>query len=94
MSVNSDELRVTFDRFVESRKYHPGKCLAMPPTGVRPNIRIADRDAVILEIKFTDRFPHWTGDMVHAFDLQRQSMPKYVECMDVARRNELALFGI
>ena len=40
----------------------------------------------VLEIKFTDRFPSWTQELVQTFNLRRTSMPKYVECVDAARR--------
>jgi hypothetical protein len=32
---------------------------------------------VVLEIKFSERFPPWIGDMVSALDLQRRSFCKY-----------------
>jgi hypothetical protein len=54
----------------------------MPPVGLRPDIK-----GVILEIKFTDRFPCWTRDMVQMFGLSRQSMPKYCECVEVEKLN-------
>ena len=43
----------------------------------RPNLR-----GTILELKFTDRFPDWMGDLVRAFDLQRTSVSKYCLCID------------
>lgn len=36
----------------------------------------------ILEIKFTERYPEWIGDLVRAFDLKQQSVPKYVMSVD------------
>jgi hypothetical protein len=44
----------------------------------------------VLEIKFTDRYPGWVGEMIRAFDLQRQSVAKYVLSVDIlfARRGE------
>jgi hypothetical protein len=79
---DSDNLRVTFDRQVESHRYHPGRVLEMPPEG-----RQTDISGVVLEIKFTDRFPSWARDMVEMFGLSRQSVPKYVECVKVESRN-------
>jgi SPX domain protein involved in polyphosphate accumulation len=35
-------------------------------------------DFVILEIKFTDRYPFWLTDMVKMFDLKQTAMSKYV----------------
>ena len=34
-------------------------------------------DFVVLEIKFTDKYPIWLHDMVRLFNLNRQSMSKY-----------------
>jgi hypothetical protein len=36
----------------------------------------------VLEIKFTDRYPAWVGEMIRAFSLQRQSLAKYVLSVD------------
>jgi hypothetical protein len=36
----------------------------------------------ILEIKFTERYPAWVGEMIRIFGLQRQSVPKYVLSVD------------
>jgi len=36
----------------------------------------------VLEIKFTDRYPAWVGEMIRAFSLQRQSVAKYVLSVD------------
>ncbi len=35
-------------------------------------------DGVILEIKFTDRYPAWLGKMAEYFELRQQSVSKYV----------------
>jgi hypothetical protein len=37
------------------------------------------KDQVVLEIKFTGRFPVWIGDMVRTFHLQKCSAAKYVD---------------
>ncbi len=81
VSPDSDELRVTFDRQIEGRYYQSGKVLFMSPEEVT-----ADITGVVLEIKFTDRFPTWTRELVHSFDLQRTSVPKYVECVEASWR--------
>ena len=36
----------------------------------------------ILELKFTDRYPPWFGDLVHVFGLRQQPVPKYVLSVD------------
>lgn len=40
-------------------------------------------DGAILEIKFTDRYPAWVGDLVRVFNLERTSIPKY--CLSMER---------
>ncbi len=77
----SNDLRLTFDRQIESRLFEPGHGLHMSETRLP-----ADVDGCVLEIKFTDRFPHWTQELVQTFNLRRTSMPKYVECVDATRR--------
>ena len=39
-------------------------------------------DGVILEIKFTERFPTWIADLVRAFGLRQQPVPKYTLSVD------------
>ncbi|MFV2069664.1 MAG: VTC domain-containing protein [Pirellulales bacterium] len=70
--------RVTFDRNIRAGEF-------------QRLLTVADRDqwplvpfrGVVFELKFTDRFPDWMGILVETFDLQRISVPKYVECMNV-----------
>ena len=35
----------------------------------------------MLELKFTDRFPNWMRDLTRIFNLWRESMAKYVACV-------------
>lgn len=70
----TDAVRVTFDRdvFTESR--------ATPTFGttmLNPSRPFGDR--VILELKFTDRFPNWLRDMVEIFGLMQCGAAKYCE---------------
>ena len=48
---------------------------------------------VILELKFTQRFPLWMGELVRRLDLQRISMPKYVECISALREPRFSPAG-
>ena len=70
----TDAVRVTFDRdvFTELR--------ATPTFGT--NMRNPSRpfgDRVILELKFTDRFPNWLREMVEIFGLMQCGAAKYCE---------------
>jgi len=68
--------RVTFDRQLLGSGYLSGQLLRVPPTGIAPAVR-----HVVLELKFDERFPHWMHQLVQRFQLERVSMPKYVECV-------------
>jgi len=78
VSPDSNRLRVTFDRYVGGTRYEPGEGLRCPREGVATDI-----PGVVLEIKFTDRFPNWMGHLVQSFNLYRRSVAKYVECLKV-----------
>ncbi|QDU83823.1 VTC domain protein [Planctomycetes bacterium Pla163] len=43
----------------------------------------------ILEIKFTNTFPGWLGNLARRFGLVRRSVAKYVICVNAARRTEI-----
>ena len=76
----SNSIRVTFDRQLLSSPYEQGTSLLLPTQGASPEV--GNGDKVILELKFTDRFPEWMGELVQAFNLHRTSVPKYVHCID------------
>jgi len=52
----------------------------------------------ILEIKFTERYPEWVSDLVKAFGLKQQPVPKYVLSIDhmtlEGRESALTLAGL
>ena len=50
-------------------------------------------DGVVLEIKFTNRFPVWMREMARAMNLDRRSMAKYVACMAALKAPGLQLMG-
>ena len=72
-----DSVRVTFDRELEAAPYDPEKTFKLERTDewLKPQMR-----GVVLELKFTDRFPNWMRQMVQTFSLYRTSMAKYVTC--------------
>ena len=83
---SNDAVRLTFDRdlyggrwdgtFVVKRDVKCPPLLAGSPT--------------VLELKFTDRFPRWFGEMVRALNLERRAMAKYCQSTFwVPRRNQL-----
>jgi hypothetical protein len=76
VSPNSNQVRVTFDRGLFGSAFDRDTCM-MPRDGGP----IPDVGGVILELKFTDRFPPWMRELVQAFSLQRCSAPKYNMCV-------------
>ncbi|MFT7644030.1 MAG: hypothetical protein ACI9G1_005796, partial [Pirellulaceae bacterium] len=80
VSQYSDHVRVTFDRELYGGYYTNGDPLRIPKKQNKISMR-----GVILELKFTDRFPGWMGELVRVFNLERTSVPKYVDCIEAAR---------
>lgn len=76
-SPEDNSVRVTFDRQLRGARYPGQFSLKAVDTWTSADVR-----GVILEFKFTTRFPDWLGDMARIFNLQRCSMPKYVECVE------------
>lgn len=85
VSPQGNDVRVTFDREVCCAPWHsaePG------PTDAPAGVFEGD---VVVEVKFTERFPRWVGEFVGAFDLVRCSAAKYVDglaCVGEARRRD------
>lgn len=75
VAADNEAVRVTFDRRIQGARYG-GELFPAS----RQNWANAAVGGVVLEIKFTNRFPNWTAEMVRAFDLERCSVAKYVLC--------------
>lgn len=73
--------RVTMDRQVRSE---PCREMRFEFDMQRPTFVFPD--SVVLELKFTNRFPHWFKDLVQAYELRHESAAKYVD--GVALRGE------
>jgi hypothetical protein len=74
VSEHDNSLRVTMDRKVRAEAEPIGRldCQMANPVSVFG-------DSVILELKFTDRFPDWFGELVRVFELTQCGAAKYVE---------------
>lgn len=70
----SNKIRVTLDREVMGER----RCTIDFSTELERPVRVFG-DRVILELKFTDRFPEWMRELVRAFDLRQSSVAKYVD---------------
>jgi hypothetical protein len=76
-SSGGDPVRVTLDTdlmhvqtLTPDLNHDSGRWISTPLGGV------------ILEIKFTDNFPHWVNGLVQALGLKQQPVPKYVWSVD------------
>lgn len=74
ISAHDNSVRVTLDREVLSEPDPTAKLLTTMSNPVRPF-----GDAVILELKFTTRFPDWFKELVSAFGLMQCGAAKYAE---------------
>jgi hypothetical protein len=80
-----NSVRVTFDRKLVATAYQGELIIGDFIAGIKPHVA-----GVVLELKFTNRFPNWMRDMVHIFNLRRESMAKYVTCVNKLAPRELA----
>jgi hypothetical protein len=76
----NNNVRVTFDRQIRAGRF-TGKLSALN-VELWPMVAVP---GVVLELKFTDRFPNWMHELTQLFDLKRGSMPKYVECVTLLK---------
>jgi hypothetical protein len=77
VSPGSNQVRVTFDRHLCAARY-----ISPAPLGVPyETVPVALDPPVILELKFTDRFPDWMRNLVQIFNLWRRSVAKYIYCL-------------
>lgn len=88
MSFGDNSARLTLDRQLRGCNW----------TGDLSDIggdhwRTTEVEGVILELKFTQRYPLWMSELVRKFELQRQSVPKYVECVQALRDPRLTRVG-
>lgn len=70
----SNNVRVTIDRMVRSE---PRKQLWLNKEMINPINLFQNK--VVLELKFTDRFPNWFKDLVQVFGIRQGSAAKYVD---------------
>jgi hypothetical protein len=74
LTPHDNSVRVTFDRQVRSCPEPTARLVAEMENPI-----YVFGDAVVLELKFTGRFPHWFGDLVRVFGLRQTSAAKYVD---------------
>ncbi len=74
VSPHDNSVRVTFDRQLRAEPFFRAEAVVemKQPVRVFPQF-------VVLELKFTSRFPNWLRQMVRRFDLMQFSSAKYCE---------------
>jgi len=75
------DLRVTFDKNLRG-SLNP----AFEDIFDEKNLRTAFPEYFILEVKFHQTFPAWVPQMITKFSLQRISVSKYTNCIDINKR--------
>jgi len=79
VSPHDNSIRVTLDRRIMLEPYF----IANAVTKMVNPIRVFP-DVVVLELKFTQRFPNWFAELVRRFDLMQFSSAKYAEGVMIA----------
>ncbi|MGA1238952.1 MAG: VTC domain-containing protein, partial [Limisphaerales bacterium] len=74
LSSHDNSVRVTLDRQVRTEPVNSEEL----STEMRAPHYVFGTD-IVLELKFTNRFPNWFGDLVRHFGLQQCGAAKYVE---------------
>lgn len=74
---HSNAVRVTFDRNVKSHLMKKDQLFEQNGKEIS-----AFGDTVILELKFTDRFPNWLQELTELFHLRQESAAKYVDSIE------------
>lgn len=82
VAPDNNRVRMTLDRRIACTPYAHGYSLGRTRRSLDPRI-----EGVVLELKFTERFPKWMRRMVRTFNLERTSMAKYVACVLCYRRD-------
>ncbi len=83
VAPDGSSVRLTFDRQLSARTSNGALTLDRSSNGFHPRL-----GGLILELKFTDRFPSWMSELVEIFNLERRRMPKYVTCVQALRTRE------
>jgi hypothetical protein len=85
---DNDEVRVTFDRSVYSEA-----CLE-PAAKIKMNNPVQSyAGLVILELKFTNRYPNWFRELVRVAQVMQCGAAKYVSGISLMGHTNLAAYG-
>ncbi|MDX1640723.1 MAG: polyphosphate polymerase domain-containing protein [Balneolaceae bacterium] len=83
-SKDTNDVRVTIDRNVTASRVYQNHI----PSDVMEQFSVFG-NMVILELKFTNRFPDWLNELTQRFHLRRESASKYVDSIERLRFNNI-----
>ncbi|MFI5380832.1 MAG: VTC domain-containing protein [Tepidisphaerales bacterium] len=86
VTPDNNSVRLTMDRRICGLRFGRDFSTAAFTSGIHPRI-----PGVVLELKFTSRFPAWMRDAARIFNLQRTSCAKYVYCTSAISPGERKL---
>jgi hypothetical protein len=88
ITPDNNSVRLTMDRLICGKRWKGEFSTNAFETGSHPSI-----GGVVLELKFTMRYPSWMRDAALMFNLQRTSLAKYVRCTGALSPREAALMS-
>jgi len=80
----NDCLRITFDKNLRSKMYHPDDSLSQ-----ENNVKYTMKKYFILEVKFGGTLPAWISQIVRNYSLPRLALSKYTICLDSFKKNKI-----
>lgn len=83
---HSNAVRVTFDRNARSNSNVDMQFMKNKPGDFQ-----VFEDTVILELKFTDKFPNWLQEMTQLFHLRQESAAKYVDSIEALKFKKIGM---
>ena len=83
---HSNAVRVTFDRNVTSNPNTSINFMKNNPGDLK-----AFGDTVILELKFTNKFPNWLQELTQLFHLRQESAAKYVDSIEAHKFKKIEM---
>lgn len=85
VSPHNNEVRLTMDRSVQCVPRPDGQLITRMDEPL-----VCTTDTVILELKFTGRFPNWFRELVQSFNCFQTGAAKYVEGATLYRSRDLS----
>ena len=88
MHPENNSVRLTMDREIYGEQVAAVRLTTQLSASCRPF-----GTQVLLELKYTDHFPKWFGDLVRHFNLVQVGAPKYCRCLEALGPEQVAATG-